>query len=74
MLFRSETDPVVLDFDHRDEKEKKYNISEMVLRFQKAWVTIEEEIEKCDIRCANCHRRRTAKQFNWYKQLNIDGV
>ena len=29
------------------------------------WPTVEAEIAKCDIRCANCHRRRTAAQFNW---------
>ena len=28
-----------------------------------------KEIEKCDIRCANCHRRRTAKQLGYAKYL-----
>jgi hypothetical protein len=27
---------------------------------------IKEEIEKCDVRCANCHTRRTAHQFGWW--------
>ena len=29
-----------------------------------------KEIEKCEIRCSNCHRKKTAKDFNWYH--NID--
>jgi hypothetical protein len=31
--------------------------------------TLIAEIEKCDIQCANCHRKRTAKQFGWYAQI-----
>jgi CubicO group peptidase (beta-lactamase class C family) len=32
-----------------------------------AWANIQEEIAKSDVRCANCHRRRTALQFDWPK-------
>lgn len=53
----------VLEFDHvRGEKE--YNISYMVksgLLLQK----IEVEIAKCDVRCANCHRLKTANDFGY---------
>lgn len=67
-----ETDPVVLTFDHRDPKEKKYGIYKLVHNGHK-WQTIEEEIAKCDVKCYNCHARRTAQQFGWYKlKLNID--
>lgn len=62
-----EDDIIVLQFDHRDPAEKKYDISWM-LKWQKTWNLIEAEIAKCDVRCANCHVRRTAKENSWKKR------
>ena len=46
-----------LDFHHRDPSIKKGCIADMARRgFGKN--TILEEIEKCDILCANCHRKK----------------
>jgi hypothetical protein len=64
-----ETDIRVLEFDHV-RGEKKGNISEMVGR-NIAWRRIEAELAKCEIRCANCHRRKTALDFGWYKSSDI---
>jgi hypothetical protein len=51
-----EKDILVLDFDHvRDIKLK--SISAM-LRQGATLDQIKLEIAKCDVRCANCHRRR----------------
>ena len=58
-----EVDPLVLDFDHRDAAAKRINVSDMLDDY--SWQRIEAEISKCDVRCANCHRRRTAHQFKW---------
>lgn len=58
-----ETDPVLLEFDHRDGVEKEDAVARLIARAD--WGAVETEIAKCDIRCANCHRRRTAKQFGW---------
>ena len=60
-----ESDPIVLQFDHVKGQKKK-TISEMK-NTSYSWETIEEEIDKCEVRCANCHTRRTSKQFNWTK-------
>lgn len=55
----------VCDFDHvRGTKE--YGISNMV-RDKMARHDIEKEIEKCEVRCSNCHRKKTAKDFGWYQ-------
>lgn len=52
-----EKDIVVLDFDHV-KGEKEYNIS-MMMSFNKNRLI--KEILKCEVRCANCHRKRHAK-------------
>src|SRR4051812_4646287 len=56
-----ESDPRCLDFDHRDPTAKSASISRLVGYAN--WPQVRSEIEKCDVRCANCHRRRTAEQF-----------
>ena len=61
-----ESDIVVLDFDHRDRNTKVDNIASMIAR-SLSLERIKAEIAKCEIRCANCHRRRTAKQLNSYR-------
>ena len=55
-----EGDPLVLEFDHV-RGEKRYNISD-ILQKNTRWETIKAEIEKCEVRCANCHRRVTARR------------
>jgi hypothetical protein len=57
-------DPLVLEFDHIQPTTKRLAVSQMVQRGF-AWPTVLEELGKCEVRCANCHRRRTAWQFDW---------
>lgn len=59
-----EKDPIVLDFDHQHSK--AFNISFGIHRGYSI-DRIVKEIAKCEVVCANCHRRRTAIQENWYK-------
>ena len=60
-----EKDPIVLEFDHRIPSDKFKQVSRM-LSGHYSWNTILKEIEKCDIRCANCHRRKTHKDGNFF--------
>jgi hypothetical protein len=58
-----ESDPIVLEFDHvRGEKLATISYLVSVCNIEK----IQTEIEKCDVRCANCHRRRTAEVGGWF--------
>ena len=56
-----ETDPLVLEFDHRDPTKKRASISSMLNRGEEIGV-IETELQKCDVVCSNCHRKRTYRQ------------
>ena len=62
-----ESDPIVLEFDHvrGDKVADISNMSNGECGFQKLIV----EIEKCEVRCANCHRRKTALQFGWHQPV-----
>jgi hypothetical protein len=56
-----ESDPVVLDFDHL--REKRLNVSELANRAV-AWDEVAAEMAKCEVVCANCHRRRSGERAN----------
>ena len=60
-----ESDVLVLHFDHRHRADKVMDVSNLI-RYG-GWPRIAAEIAKCDVRCANCHQRRTARQFGWRK-------
>ena len=60
--------PVVLEFDHTG-KDKVESISYLLGTKKCSWDVILREIKKCQVRCANCHRIKTAKQLGWYKFL-----
>lgn len=43
----------VLEFHHRDPSQKERAVTEMM---HSSWKRIMEEVAKCDVLCANCHR------------------
>jgi hypothetical protein len=62
-----ETDLRVLDFDHDDPSQKLDEVVRLA-GFGIAWKRVEAEIAKCSVRCANCHRRRTAEMFGYWRE------
>lgn len=48
---------VALDLDHTDRSAKKFTIAEVKVA---SWKRVLAEIEKCVVRCANCHRVKTS--------------
>lgn len=56
-----ERDPVVLEFDHREDSYKRFNIGNAA-RLNYSLNSVKKEVDKCDVRCANCHRRITYKR------------
>jgi hypothetical protein len=59
-----ETDLTVLHFDHL--RDKVRDVSTM-WRSQRSWKAVELEIAKCEVRCANCHARKTAREQGSYR-------
>ena len=59
-----EPDILVLQFDHLRDKVKEIGY---LVGNGRAIETIEAEIKKCQVVCANCHIRRTAKTFGYYR-------
>jgi hypothetical protein len=60
-----QTDIRVLEFDHV-RGDKILDIAKLLDRAI-SWSTIEAEIAKCEVRCANCHRRKTLERGKWWR-------
>jgi len=58
-----ENHPATLDFHHKNPEEKEIIISQAVGRSW-GWESLVREIEKCDILCANCHRKLHYEENN----------
>ena len=66
------TDHRVLEFDHVRGVKKKFHRTEGVsymVRSGYKWSTIKTEIDKCEVRCRNCHKIKTYKDYDYYKDI-----
>jgi len=60
------SDPRALEFDHINQADKRKDISTL-LRDNVSIETLQKEIDKCRVLCANCHRIHTCEQSNSYR-------
>ena len=56
-------EPWLMEFDHRQRSDKREEIN-MSLR-SGSMKRLIEELDKCDLVCVVCHRRRTAQSLEW---------
>jgi hypothetical protein len=59
-------DPQVLEFDHVGDKTRA--VSDLVYR-ETSLDRLRQEINQCEVRCANCHRRQTAARGQHFRSL-----
>ena len=60
-----ETHPATLQFDHRGDK--VIEVSKLIASY--TWEAVAKEIAKCDVRCGNCHAKKTAREQGWFTHL-----
>lgn len=56
-----ESEPCCLDFHHRDPSQKKFEVANAVSQ-NRTFKRVMEEIDKCMVLCANCHRKQHHKE------------
>jgi len=67
-----ERDPRVLEFDHIDPSDKLYDISKLFANgYSWGAEKLREEIRKCRVICANCHRKHTIIQQEYYAHEDV---
>ena len=52
----------VMDFDHLDGEQKTSEVNRLIRSLSLS--KIQREIAKCEVVCANCHRKRTFERLN----------
>src|SRR6266566_7965784 len=64
-----ESDIVVLEFDHVADKVADVSV---YAGGGRSWERVKAEIDKCEVRCANCHRRKTRERSARRTALTIE--
>ena len=70
-----ESDVRVLDLHHRDPEQKEFNITAQLWNY--SLDRVQAAVLKCDVVCANCHRRRHSQRLTHavsYKLMTLDAV
>lgn len=63
-----ESDPIVLQFDHINPRTKLFNVQDRAAKGD-PWEQIKNEMNKCQVLCANCHTRKHHDANSLKRQL-----
>lgn len=63
----------VMDLDHRDPTTKVDNVSTLVSSGEMSRTRFSEELAKCDVVCANCHREREHRRREHARSIRVAG-
>lgn len=63
-------EPWLMELDHRDPTQKVSEIHQLVKNGNEYKLRL--ELNKCDVVCVVCHRRRTAKMFGWVDNIYLN--
>lgn len=67
-----ERDPRKLEYDHKDPVSKTRSVSRIITDgYSWAADSLREEVRKCRVLCANCHRVHTIKQQGYYASSTV---
>ena len=61
-LHCGESRPECLDFHHMEKSKKEFHVAAIRIRSKRTKAQVLEEIKKCVVLCANCHRIEHAKK------------
>ncbi len=62
--------PEALDFHHIDESKKNFGIA--YKGHTKSWSRVKEELDKCYLLCANCHREVHAGKLQLPRAIEVE--
>ena len=63
----NERDPRTLEYDHKVPGDKSHTVSRLIVEgYSWASNSLREEIRKCRVLCASCHRKHTVAQQGYY--------
>ena len=67
-----ERDPRCLEYDHKDPAKKSRGVSRLIIDgFSWSSNRLREEIRKCRLLCASCHRKHTIRQQGYYSHEEV---
>lgn len=67
-----QTNILVLEFDHKDPKQKSFDLGRAHMKKDLTIKELVKEIAKCVVRCGNCHKIKTQQEQNTWRWQKVN--